>query len=76
MKKYAGTRIKELIKRYPGVEKVLEEFKLPCGSCGDNNCYTKDIVEIENFSLKNEMKFIKKMTEAISQDEKDHEPTP
>jgi hypothetical protein len=69
MKKYANMKIKDLIQKYPNVTKVLGEFKLPCRTCGDNNCLTKDIVEIENLSLKDEMKFIKKMSEAIEESE-------
>ena len=66
MKKYANTHIKELIKKFPRVEDVLDEFKLPCKNCGDNNCLLKDIAETENFSLKAEMNFITKMSEAVS----------
>jgi hypothetical protein len=69
MKKHANIRIKELIKKYPGVAGVLEEFHLPCKDCGDNNCLVKDITEVENFSLKDEMKFITKMTGAVSDKE-------
>ena len=50
MKKYANTHIKELIQKFPRVEDVLDEFKLPCKNCGDNNCLLKDIAETENFS--------------------------
>ena len=70
MKKYRNTRIKELIDKHPVVEKVLDEFNLPCRNCGDNNCYLKDIVETENFTLKDEMKFVSKMSEAIAESEK------
>jgi len=66
MKKYANIRIKELIKKYPGVADVLDEFHLPCKNCGDNNCLVKDITEVENFSLKDEMKFITKISEAVT----------
>lgn len=66
MKKYANTHIKELIQKVPQVEDVLDEFKLPCKNCGDNNCLVKDIVETENFSLKDEMKFISRMSEVLS----------
>ena len=66
MKKYENMRIKELIKKHPKVEDVLEELHLPCKNCGDNNCLLKDIAETENFTLKDEIKFITKMTEALN----------
>lgn len=66
MKKHSHTKIKELLKQYPKVADVLDEFNLPCKTCSDNDCLTKDIAEIENFSLKDEVKFIKMMSNAIS----------
>jgi len=66
MKKYENLQIKDLIKKHPGVVNVLDEFNLPCKDCRDKNCLVKDISEMENLSLKDEMAFITKMTEAVS----------
>jgi iron-sulfur cluster repair protein YtfE (RIC family) len=62
---YKDIKIKELIKRYPGIIEVLEEYKIDCLHCKIGSCRLKDIIEAENLSMNDEIEFLNKMAKAL-----------
>ena len=54
MKKYLDTRIKDVLKEYPALAGVLEEFDINCYRC-KGHCFLKDIFEEHNLSMEQEM---------------------
>jgi hemerythrin-like domain-containing protein len=54
MKEVLNKGIKEIIQKYPEIEKILDEYEIGCAPCGVGTCLLKDIVEIHNLSVKDE----------------------
>ncbi len=54
MEKILNTGIKELIQKYPKIEKILDEYEIGCAPCNVGTCLLKDIVEIHNLSAEDE----------------------
>lgn len=48
MEAYLNRSIKEVIKEFPPVEKILDEYGIGCGPCAAGLCLRKDIVCIHN----------------------------
>ena len=45
---YLNKGVKEIITEFPKIEKILDEYNIGCGTCGEGLCLLKDIVEIHN----------------------------
>ncbi|MGD2090553.1 MAG: hypothetical protein PVH61_30555 [Candidatus Aminicenantes bacterium] len=67
MDRFSNIKIKELIKQFPGIVNVLEEHQIDCLHCKKGTCRLKDIVEAENLSMDEEIDFMGKITDVISQ---------
>jgi hypothetical protein len=66
MEKYNRVGIKQLIKKYPDIGKVLlDDYKINCMVC-KGNCHLKNVVEEENLSLQDEIDLMKKINGIIS----------
>ena len=48
MEAFLNRGIKEIIDKYPDVEKILDEYGIGCGPCSVGICQLKDIVDIHN----------------------------
>ncbi|MBI4350488.1 MAG: hemerythrin domain-containing protein [Elusimicrobia bacterium] len=68
MHKYLEQNIKDIIARYPGVGKILNEYKIGCTACAAGTCRLKDIVEIHNLPGPEEEKLMGRIALAISPD--------
>ena len=65
MEKYQDVKIKQLIKQFPGIVDVLNEFQIDCVHCKQGTCRLKDIVETENLSMDEEMELLRKLSHVI-----------
>lgn len=65
MEKYKDVKIKELIKQFPGIVDVLEEYQIDCVHCKKGTCRLKDIVEAENLSMDEEIELLSKLSGVI-----------
>ena len=54
MKKILNQNVKEVLKQYPPLEKVLGDFGIGCVTCALGSCLLKDIVEVHNLSREQE----------------------
>jgi iron-sulfur cluster repair protein YtfE (RIC family) len=66
MEKYNDVKIKELIKQFPKIVDVLEEFQIDCVHCKKGSCRLRDIVEAENLSMDEEIEMIEKISGVLS----------
>jgi len=46
MEMYLNLSIKEVIQKFPQIEKILNEYEIACGTCTMGLCLLKDILEI------------------------------
>jgi hypothetical protein len=67
MEKFGNTKIKELIKQFPGIVGILDKYQIDCLHCKKGSCRLSDIVEAENLTMNEEMEFISKISFVISQ---------
>ena len=65
MKQKLNIGIKQVLKEYPSLAPILEEYDINCATC-NGNCLLKDIFDEHNLSMKEEMKLKAKMTETTS----------
>lgn len=56
--------IKELIKKYPNIADILDEFHIDCPNC-KGNCALNHIVEAENLSMDEEMELMDRISRVI-----------
>jgi iron-sulfur cluster repair protein YtfE (RIC family) len=66
MDQFNDIKIKELIKQFPGLVDVLEEYHIDCLHCKKGSCRLKDIVEAENLSMNDEIEFMARIKNALS----------
>ncbi|MCP4147878.1 MAG: hypothetical protein GY757_09015 [bacterium] len=62
--------IKELLKEYPKLAGVLEEYDINCFQC-DGNCKMKDVTEEHNLSMKDEMEYAAKVAGVIKESDEE-----
>jgi len=65
MEAFLTKGIKEIIDRYPDVEKILDEYGIGCGPCSVGICELKDIVDIHNLPEDQERELMQKIAGII-----------
>ncbi len=68
MDAYMNKSIKEVIKEFPPVEKILDEYSIGCGSCAVGLCLLKDIISIHNLPPAEEQEMMGRITRVIDPD--------
>lgn len=68
MEKYLNTGIKDVIKQFPAVEKILEGYNIGCAPCTVGSCLLRDIVEIHNLNPEAEHELLMKIACVIYPD--------
>ncbi len=64
MKKHLNRKIKDVLKDYPELASSLSEYDINCHKC-EGNCFSKDIFEEHNLSMKKEMTLKGKIQDII-----------
>jgi len=67
---YLNKGIKEIITEFPNIERVLDEFNIGCGTCGEGLCLLKDVVEIHNVEEEVETELMGRISNIIFPDKK------
>ena len=65
MESYLNTPIKEVISKFPGVGKILEEYEIGCVPCSVGSCLLKDIIEIHNLCEEDEQIVMARIAKVI-----------
>ena len=65
MEAYLNRSIKEVIKEFPPVEKILDEYGIGCGPCAVGLCLLKDIVSIHNLPADQEQEMMGRIAQVI-----------
>ena len=65
MEAYLNRGIKEVIKEFPPVEKILDEYGIGCGPCAVGLCLLKDIVSIHNLPPEEEQEMMARLFQVI-----------
>ena len=65
MEAYVNRSIKEVIKEFPPVEKILDEYGIGCGPCAVGLCLLKDIVSIHNLPAEEEQEMMGRIAQTI-----------
>lgn len=65
MESYLNAPIKEVISKFPGVGKILEEYEIGCVPCSVGSCLLKDIIEIHNLSEEDEQIVMARIAKVI-----------
>jgi hemerythrin-like domain-containing protein len=65
MQTYLNRSIKEVIKEFPPVEKILDEYGIGCGPCAVGLCLLKDIVSIHNLPQGEEQQMMARIAQVI-----------
>jgi hemerythrin-like domain-containing protein len=68
MDAYVNKSIKEVIKEFPPVEKILDEYGIGCGPCAVGLCLLKDIVSIHNLPPGEEQEMMGRIAQVIYPD--------
>ena len=68
MEKYLNMGIKDVIKAFPVIESILEEYDIGCGPCAVGTCLLKDIVEIHQLPPEKEQELSARIEKAIYPD--------
>lgn len=66
MEKHRNTKIKELIKQFPAIVNILEEYQIDCILCKKGTCRLDDIVEAENLTMNDEIEMMEKLSKVLS----------
>ncbi|MEK7448792.1 MAG: hemerythrin domain-containing protein [Planctomycetota bacterium] len=66
MQEYLNKGIKEVIKQFPPVADILNEYDIGCVPCSVGTCLLKDIVQIHNLSPEHEQSLMAKISRVIS----------
>lgn len=69
MEEYLNRSIKEVIKEFPPVERILDEYGIGCGPCAVGLCLLKDIVDIHHLSPEEEQQMIARIAQVIHPDQ-------
>ncbi|OGG00691.1 MAG: hypothetical protein A3F83_03825 [Candidatus Glassbacteria bacterium RIFCSPLOWO2_12_FULL_58_11] len=70
MQSFLNQSIKAVIRDYPEVGQILDEFEIGCAPCSVGDCLLKDIVEIHNLSPEDERLLMARIAGVISPGEK------
>jgi hypothetical protein len=70
MEAYLNRSIKEVIKEFPPVEKILDEYGIGCGPCAVGLCLLKDIVSIHNLPAEEEQEMMGRISQVIQPGQK------
>ncbi len=70
METYLNTPIKEVITKFSGVGKILEEYEIGCVPCNVGSCLLKDIIEIHNLPEEEEQAVMVRILKEIYPDSK------
>jgi len=62
VEEFLNKGINEVIKQYPKVKKILEEYDIGCTICSIGTCLLKDIVKIHNLSPEREQESMASIT--------------
>ncbi|MFW9822722.1 MAG: hemerythrin domain-containing protein [Candidatus Thorarchaeota archaeon] len=62
---YFNKSIKEIIIEFPIIEKILEDYGIGCGACGEGLCLLRDIVDIHNLDAKTEKELLTRISKVI-----------
>jgi hemerythrin-like domain-containing protein len=65
MEAYLNKGIKEVIREFPAVEKILDEYGIGCGPCAVGLCLLKDIVGIHNLPADQEQEMMGRISQVI-----------
>jgi len=76
MEAYLNRSIKEVIKEFPPVEKILDEYGIGCGPCAAGLCLLKDIVSIHNLPPEEEQQMMARIAQVIHPDQEIPIPQP
>ena len=70
MEPYLNRSIKEVIKDFPPLEKILDEYGIGCGPCAVGLCLLKDIVSIHNLPADQEQEMMGRISQVIQPGQK------
>ena len=65
MEAYLSRSIKEVIREFPAVEKILDEYGIGCGPCAVGLCLLKDIMDIHNLPSGDEQTMMARIAQVI-----------
>lgn len=65
MQELLKTGIKDVIRLFPEIGKILDEFGIGCAPCSVGDCLLKDIVSIHNLSPDQERTIMARITKAV-----------
>lgn len=65
MEIYLNREIKEIIKQFPEIGDILNEYNIGCVPCNVGTCLFKDIVEVHNLSYEAEHELMKRIAKVI-----------
>jgi hemerythrin-like domain-containing protein len=68
MEEYLNKGIKEVITRFPEVDKILDEYGIGCGPCSVGTCLLKDIVSIHNLPEEDQRAMMARIEKVIYPD--------
>jgi len=68
MEGYLNSGIKDLITRFPEIEKMLDEYHIGCAPCNVGTCLLKDIVGIHNLPQEDEHELMARIAKVIYPD--------
>ncbi|MFX1476726.1 MAG: hemerythrin domain-containing protein [Promethearchaeota archaeon] len=62
---YFNMSIKEIIAEFPAIEKILDDYGIGCGACGEGLCLLRDIIGIHDVDTETEKELLSKITKVI-----------
>ena len=68
MESYKNKGIKEIIDKFPVIEKILDDYGIGCGPCTVGVCQLKDILDIHALSKEKEDELMTRIEAAIYPD--------
>lgn len=68
MEEYLNKGIKEIIRQFPEVGKILEEYNIGCVPCNVGSCLLKDIMEIHNLPEHDEQELLARIARVMYPD--------
>lgn len=66
MKTYLNSSIKEVIKEFPQIERILADYGIACGSCTMGLCLLKDVLEIHKLPPEKSATLERRLQQTIS----------
>ena len=65
IEKYGNTKIRDLIKQFPGIVGILESYQIDCVHCKMATCRLYDIAESENVTMEQEIEMMEKLSKVM-----------